>query len=318
MVRSVLVRFCGVSESRGALELAARLARPGNARVTLLTVVPDVAATSPEACAEHARLRSELEAAAAEAARALAEEVEVRVVVARGPALRVLLNEVRRGEHELVVVEAGRLAQRLIREAPVPVAVVPAERAERAPGADVAVPADHAGPAFPSLAAFYAADERRRRSGERDIGLGWRDEPDGPTWRAAWIRDTGEVYVMRGGTMSAGGGRVELLAQGVGEERLDALLDGWSQVCGRSGSLAWLERRLAAEAPPKAPAPAPAPVVPAPPRRPRLRRRDAIRAGKRRGQPHRRRMRSSERPLGEQPLADPAARAGARWDREHR
>jgi nucleotide-binding universal stress UspA family protein len=277
VVRKVLVHFAGPRQSGGALELAARLARPAHARVTLLAVAAELTATSPEVCAEQARLRSELEAAAAEAARALAEEVEVRVVVARGPALRAVLGEVRRGEHELVVVEAGRLAQRLIREAPVPVTVVPAERAAQEPCPEAVVAAGHSGPTFQSLAAFYTADSRRRRSGERDFGLDWRDQPDGPAWRAAWVRDTGEVYVMRGGTMSAGGGRVELLAAGVGEERLDALLDGWPQVCGRPGSLAWLEHRLAAEPTPQAPPSKPErSPVPDPPRRVPLRRRNAF------------------------------------------
>ena len=64
-----------------------------------------------------------------------------------------------------------------------------------------------------SLGAFYGADRRRDASRERDYGLWWRgDGPHDPTYRAAWIEETGELYVMQyEGT--PGGGRVDVLAR---------------------------------------------------------------------------------------------------------
>src|SRR5688572_16469323 len=44
-----------------------------------------------------------------------------------------------------------------------------------------------------SLGAFYASDPDRRGSRERDVGLFWRSR-SGPSFRAAWVRDTGELY----------------------------------------------------------------------------------------------------------------------------
>jgi hypothetical protein len=58
---------------------------------------------------------------------------------------------------------------------------------------------------YPSLAAFYSADERRIASRERDVGLWWREAVDGPLHRAAWVSDTGELYLVRLGPAEEGG-----------------------------------------------------------------------------------------------------------------
>jgi hypothetical protein len=47
---------------------------------------------------------------------------------------------------------------------------------------------------YPSLEAFYAADRRRRHSRERDVGLLWRDNGHA-AFRAAWVQETGELYL---------------------------------------------------------------------------------------------------------------------------
>ncbi|HLB21227.1 MAG TPA: hypothetical protein VK605_03915, partial [Solirubrobacteraceae bacterium] len=65
---------------------------------------------------------------------------------------------------------------------------------------------------YDSLTAFYAANPRRAHSRERDVGLWWREDAHGPLHRAAWVSDTGELYLVRLGPVEHGGGKVEILA----------------------------------------------------------------------------------------------------------
>ncbi len=94
--------------------------------------------------------------------------------------------------------------------------------------------------AYRSLANFYIADPRRVSSRELDVGLWWRESPDGPLHRAAWVNDTGELYLVRLGPESGGGGRVEVLATVAEQERLEGMLEGWREHCGQPHSLSWL------------------------------------------------------------------------------
>ena len=96
---------------------------------------------------------------------------------------------------------------------------------------------------YRSIARFYAADPRRRASRERDVGLWWRDAADGPLHRAAWVCDTGELYLVRLGPSEEGGGEVELLARVEDGERLERALAGWRERCGAPRSLSWLRER---------------------------------------------------------------------------
>jgi hypothetical protein len=100
--------------------------------------------------------------------------------------------------------------------------------------------ADSRRPRF--LRAFYAADPRRERSCERDLGLTWRSV-HGTTYRAAWIADTGELYTVRhsGATDDA---EVTVLAR-LGSQALDQWLAGWRAICSTSqpGSYEWLVER---------------------------------------------------------------------------
>jgi hypothetical protein len=91
-----------------------------------------------------------------------------------------------------------------------------------------------------SLDAFYAADPRRAASREIDTGLWWSGlGSHAPTFRAAWVQATGELYVMQhAGTL--GGGRVDVLATVAGEDALHERVAGWQRVCGEEGSLRWL------------------------------------------------------------------------------
>jgi hypothetical protein len=94
-----------------------------------------------------------------------------------------------------------------------------------------------------SLGAFYASDPARRSSRERDIGLFWRSR-QGPTYRAAWIRDTGELYLFQHALGGRGGGSVHLLAPTLEEGELERRLAGWADVCGHEGSFEWLLARM--------------------------------------------------------------------------
>jgi len=98
---------------------------------------------------------------------------------------------------------------------------------------------------YGSLDQFYGADARRLPSRELDVGLWWREHVDGPLHRAAWVRDTGELYLVRLGAPADGGGEVELLARALSRERMEAVLEGWHEQCGGPHSLSWLRRRLA-------------------------------------------------------------------------
>jgi hypothetical protein len=98
---------------------------------------------------------------------------------------------------------------------------------------------------YPSLASFYKADTRRLRSRERDIGLWWRDDVGGPLHRAAWVADTGELYLVRLGPPDEGGGEVEVLAIVRDRASLERTLSGWRERCGERRSLRWLRARAA-------------------------------------------------------------------------
>jgi hypothetical protein len=95
------------------------------------------------------------------------------------------------------------------------------------------------------VARFYAGDPRRVDSPELDVGLWWREDAAGPLHRAAWVSETGELYVVRLGPSEDGGGQVELLASVADRDRLERMLDGWRERCGRPGSLRWLRSRAA-------------------------------------------------------------------------
>jgi hypothetical protein len=99
-----------------------------------------------------------------------------------------------------------------------------------------------------SLGAFYAADKHRDISREHDVGLWWLgDDWHAPRFRAAWVAQTGELYLMQHeGT--PGGGRVDVVFEGTLEE-VERRLEGWQDVVGEWGSLRWLVERLGAGVP---------------------------------------------------------------------
>lgn len=99
---------------------------------------------------------------------------------------------------------------------------------------------------YRSLANFYTADPRRIHSRELDVGLWWREDAAGPLHRAAWVSDTGELYLARLGPDDDGDGpttSVEVLATVEDRERLESVLEGWRERCGEPRSLTWLRER---------------------------------------------------------------------------
>jgi len=103
-----------------------------------------------------------------------------------------------------------------------------------------------------SLGAFYASAPARRASRERDVGLFWRSRR-GPTYRAAWVRDTQELYLFQHALGGPGGGSVHLLAPPLTEAELERRLAGWEDVCGQETSLEWLLARMGGEPEPEPP-----------------------------------------------------------------
>jgi predicted nucleic acid-binding Zn-ribbon protein len=101
------------------------------------------------------------------------------------------------------------------------------------------------GRSYGSLADFYGGDPRRIASAERDVGLYWRGHDGEPLHRAAWVEDTGELYLVRAGDPAEGGGGVEVLARSRDWSRLARRLTGWREICGERESLSWLRSRLA-------------------------------------------------------------------------
>ena len=99
---------------------------------------------------------------------------------------------------------------------------------------------------YQSLVDFIREDDRRLRSREYDIGLSWRDASTGHTYRAAWVEETGELFIVQSGAPEDGGGHVEVLVTGCDEGHLSRVLPGWRELIGPLGSLDVLRQAVAA------------------------------------------------------------------------
>jgi hypothetical protein len=98
---------------------------------------------------------------------------------------------------------------------------------------------------YRSLSNFYLADARRIASRERDVGLWWRVGAHGPFYRAAWVCETGELYVVRLGPAEDGEGEVHVLGRARDHAELEQALEGWRDVCPQADSMTWLRRHAA-------------------------------------------------------------------------
>jgi hypothetical protein len=104
---------------------------------------------------------------------------------------------------------------------------------------------DDAAGRYRSIIAFMRADDRRMGSREYDVGLTWRDADTGRTYRAAWVEETGELFIVQNGSPEEGGGHVEVLVTGCDEDRLSRVLPGWRDLIAPMGSLDLLRRAVA-------------------------------------------------------------------------
>ena len=102
-----------------------------------------------------------------------------------------------------------------------------------------------------AVEAFYAADERRRRSPETGYGVFWSDGQTRQRYRVTYVRDTGEVFAVGEYPPVAD---VEVLgvvpADDVEEgavyyRTLDSMLPDWTSYC-RPGvdGLQWIRQQL--------------------------------------------------------------------------
>lgn len=97
---------------------------------------------------------------------------------------------------------------------------------------------------WPDEAAFLIEDVRRRRSDEVDLGATWRTADSSETWRLAWLRETGELYLCRNDSLVGVSSDLSVLLVVADEGALDALLDGWPAARWTEDGLAWLQARL--------------------------------------------------------------------------
>jgi nucleotide-binding universal stress UspA family protein len=113
--RNILVTHDGSDDSRAALELAVELARDQNARLTLLTVVPDTPGSITSVAAGPYDLESIYSEILRTAAATIPDDVPVTAVLQRGsPAQRIAA--VAADGHDLVVMGThgrGRLGEAL-------------------------------------------------------------------------------------------------------------------------------------------------------------------------------------------------------------
>lgn len=139
MFRSILVAVDASRAATAALERAISLARDDHARLTLITVCTTPRWLLPSPYITLIPTQDELEHQARElverAAALVPEDVSVSTVVRRGPVVESILERVRQGEHDLVVIGSrgrgtagslllGSVSHAVAVHSPVPVLVV--------------------------------------------------------------------------------------------------------------------------------------------------------------------------------------------------
>ncbi|HEX4429361.1 MAG TPA: hypothetical protein VHZ96_08845 [Frankiaceae bacterium] len=111
------------------------------------------------------------------------------------------------------------------------------------------------------ISEFYDANPARRESDEEGFGDGWSTEADQhSTYRASWLHDTGELYVVRephpGGLFARYLDQldidqvdieqltVEVLGRFDSDDAVKQALSGWEHAMTRADSLDWLRTRV--------------------------------------------------------------------------
>jgi len=147
--RSILVAVDGSRHSDAALAHAIELARDGNAKLTILTATPSPpgvsllgpgAAAAAEAAVDMEHDFDEILRAAVDR---VPDDLPVTSVHASGPPAPAILSEVKRGDHDLIVMGSrglglaralmGSVSHRVLRHAPAAVLIVHAEPGTDAP-----------------------------------------------------------------------------------------------------------------------------------------------------------------------------------------
>jgi nucleotide-binding universal stress UspA family protein len=121
MFRDILVAIDGSETAQRALAEAADLAEALNARLTLISVAPEVPGYAYRADVDPAKLEREAEAETAgllrEAADSLPPGLPVTTLLKRGHAGEEIVKQVEAGEHDLLALGSrglGRLASRVL------------------------------------------------------------------------------------------------------------------------------------------------------------------------------------------------------------
>lgn len=156
--RSVLVAVDGSRHSDAALAHAIELAHESNARLTILTATPSapgVTLTGPGAAAvaaSAAGMEHDFHEILRAAVDRVPDDLPVTTVHASGPPANAILSEVKRGDHDLIVMGSrglglaraliGSVSHRVLRHAPGAVLIV---HAEGEPDAGAPESGDHAG-----------------------------------------------------------------------------------------------------------------------------------------------------------------------------
>jgi nucleotide-binding universal stress UspA family protein len=149
---NILVAIDGSEHGAAALRTAAQLAREEHARLTVVTAVPPAPAfaqlTAPGVAAvgDAAHLLGEAGARMVKQIEAVPDDVSVTSIVMAGQPAKVILQRLREGRHDLLVMGTrghgrvgsallGSVSQAVLRAAQVPVMVVRAPRPDAEPAA---------------------------------------------------------------------------------------------------------------------------------------------------------------------------------------
>ena len=130
---------------------------------------------------------------------------------------------------------------------------------------------------FKNVEEFYSDNSARRRSPEADYGVHWKLDGWPNSWRASYVRDTGEIYAVHQGPIQTGilpTGEI-IIANGLEEgpvlllghfpwqpsnleeagphdvyyRGLEHHLEGWPERCVQPNGLAWVIEKLGGSAP---------------------------------------------------------------------
>jgi hypothetical protein len=97
-----------------------------------------------------------------------------------------------------------------------------------------------------TLQEVYASDPQRARSREVRYGGLWPEVAPVPTYRLAWVEDTGELSAVELSEPDEGQDPVEVLGVLWSQPQVEACLAGWSERCGGQRSLGGREIASAA------------------------------------------------------------------------